>query len=129
MVLPLHPADRVTVSTGSSSDTEANTRTPDGRPRTSGNGITRTLLSLMALSPATSLAVTQDDATSVPGSGCNSNERSTGEPNTTVPLPLPRDSAEAPAASAHNPGPKMVLRIFTINSVFRSEGFLHISPR
>ena len=82
-----------------------------------------------AMPCATSLAVTQDDATSVPGSGCNSNERSTGEPNTTVPLPLPRDSAEAPAASAHNPGPKMVLRIFTINSVFRSEGFLHISPR
>jgi hypothetical protein len=34
-----------------------------------------------------------------------------------VPLPLPSDSADAPAANTHSPGPKIVLRIFTISSV------------
>jgi len=114
----VHPADKVTINTGSSTAMAACTRTAGDRPRMSGKGTTRTLASPITVSPATSLAVTQEEARSVPGSGWISKERSTGAPNTTTPLLPPKDSAEAPAATAHRLVPKMALRIFTICSVF-----------
>lgn len=108
VVLPVHPAVSVTVSTGSSTATAACTRTADARPRISGTGVTRTLLSLIGVSPATREAATHEEATSEPASGCTSKVRSTGAPSTTAPLLPPSDSAEAPVATTHKPAPKMV---------------------
>jgi hypothetical protein len=108
VVLPVQPAVSVTVSTGSSTATAACTRTADARPRISGTGVTRTLLSLIGVSPATREAATHEEATSDPASGCTSKVRSTGAPSTTAPLLPPSDSAEAPVATTHKPAPKMV---------------------
>ena len=99
---------------GSSTATLASTRTAGCRPRWSGNGVTLTFASFTGVSPETTLAAMQEDDTSVPGSGCTSNVRSTWPPRKTVPLAGPRDRAAAADAKAQKPRPSDALRSFKV---------------
>ena len=116
---PSSPLSAVTWTMGSSIATEACTRTPV-RPLVSGKGVTKTFDSLNCASPDFTVAATQEEATSEPVSGCTSKVRSSELPRTTAPLLAPRESAEAPAAIAHRPAPRMLLQSFTINFVLGS---------
>lgn len=91
------------------------TRTPEAR------GLTSTLDSLTSESPDLTLTTTHEVEMSEPSSGLTSKAKSNVLPSTTVPLLAPSESAEAPAATTHRPAPKMVLRIFTIISVFGAD--------